>query len=119
MCYTIFIVDNNQLGNIMAKKIFVCSPLRGDIQGNMEKAKEYCKYVILEGNIPYAPHVFFTQFLDDNVPTERELGILGGLEFLKVCDELFVFGDKITEGMSKEITLANSLGKNVVFVDGK
>ena len=34
-----------------------------------------------------------------------------GLELLKLCDEVWVFGDKISEGMKKEIEFAKSLPK--------
>lgn len=85
------------------KKIFVCSPLRGDIEGNIKKAEGYCRFVANLGHVPFAPHLFFTRFLDDNVEAERNLGINGGLEFLKCCDELWIFGDVVSEGMEKEI----------------
>jgi len=88
------------------KKIFVCSPLRGDLEGNQKKAEQYCKQVCELGYAPYAPHLFFTRFLDDNVEWERNTGILGGIEFLAVCDELWYFGDTITTGMSCEIGFA-------------
>lgn len=93
------------------KKIFICSAYRGDIDGNIEKAKEYCRWAAVEcGVIPIAPHLFFPQFLDDDVETERELGINMGLSLLKECSELWYFGDSITEGMKKEIDTAVKLG---------
>jgi len=85
------------------KKVFVCSPLRGDIEGNIAKAKQYCREEALKGNIPIAPHVYFTQFLDENSEEERTLGISMGIELLKMCDELRVCGDEITQGMKREI----------------
>ena len=93
------------------KKIFICSAYRGDINGNIEKAKEYCRWATVEcGVIPIAPHLFFPQFLDDSVEAERELGINIGLGLLKECSELWYFGDSITEGMKKEIDMANQFG---------
>ena len=65
---------------IKNKKIYVCSPLRGDIKNNIEMAKLYCTYIVREfGYIPVAPHIYFTQFLDDNIDSEREFGIRAGL----------------------------------------
>ena len=90
------------------KKIFVCSPLRGDYDNNMKRAEEYCKLVIDTGNTPYAPHLFFTRFLDDNIESERVAGINGGINFLSVCDELWYFGDIITDGMKQEIDFCNN-----------
>lgn len=85
------------------KKIFVCSPLRGDQRQNEVNTERYCKFVINSGHAPYAPHLLFTRFLDDNNDKERRLGIEAGMRFLSVCDELWCFGDKITFGMKAEI----------------
>ena len=71
------------------------------------------------GVLPIAPHIYFTQFLDDDVPSERELGINAGIELLKDCDDLWYFGDRITPGMVKEINTAKTLGINVKYIDRK
>lgn len=102
---------------IKNKKIYVCSPLRGDIENNIEMAKLYCTYIVREfGYIPLAPHIYFTQFLDDNIDSEREFGIRAGLSLLPTCDELWYFGRNITKGMTEEIDLAMKLGLPTVFV---
>ena len=85
------------------KIVFICSPLRGNIEENLRKAKEYCREEVLKGNVPIAPHVYFTQFLDEHDETERNMGIVCGIELLKICDEMRVCGDIISEGMKKEI----------------
>ena len=77
------------------KKIYVCSKLRGNIKENIEKAKDYCKFIILKGYIPYAPHIYFTQFLDDTKESDREIGMDQGMEWLKFCDEVWIFDKEI------------------------
>lgn len=89
------------------KKIFVCSKLKGDIRKNTYKTRKYCRYVMKQGHIPIAPHIYFTQFLNDKALDERSMGIYAGLELLEICDEMWVFGDKITEGMKQEINAWN------------
>lgn len=92
------------------KKIFVCSPLRGDIENNIRRAKELCAETVRMGHASFAPHAFYTQFLDDTVQKERETGIAAGIEFLKVCDEVWVYAvDGITSGMQQEVDLAAKL----------
>lgn len=91
------------------KLIFVCSPYRGDVEANRQKACQYCRLVEERGGIPFAPHLLFTQFLNDGVATERETGIALSLEMLKRCDELWAFGPP-TEGMALEIQEAARLG---------
>lgn len=99
------------------KKIYVCSPFSGDIKNNVEKAKEYCEYVVKGcGAIPIAPHIYFTQFLDDTIPEEREFGTVAGLELLSECDELWYFGDKISKGMAAEIIAAKEQGIEVRYI---
>lgn len=89
------------------KKIYVCSRLAGEVEENIEKAKGYCEYVAkVCGAIPIAPHIYFTQFLDDGIPEERTFGTLAGLQLLSECDELWYFGDQINKGMIAEIIAA-------------
>lgn len=101
------------------KMIFVCSPYRGDIEGNIARAHRYCRFVARSEAVPMAPHTIFTQWLDDNDKEEREAGIYLGLEVLSRCDEVWVFGRHITEGMSKEITTAYSLQKPILYFNEK
>lgn len=84
------------------KKIFICSPLKGDMEENMRRAREYSREVILAGHMPITPHIYFTQFLDDNKLEERELGISMGRELLEICDEMWIYGEP-SEGMRGDI----------------
>lgn len=99
------------------KKIYVCSALRGDIEENIKMARVYCEYVVKEfGYIPIAPHIYFTQFLDDTIESEREFGITAGLSLLTECDELWYFGDQISRGMTDEICKAMSQDIKVQYI---
>lgn len=99
------------------KKIYVCSPLAGDTVANTEKAKKYAGYVAKEcGAVPIAPHIYFTQFLDDNIPEERAFGKMAGLLLLSECDELWYFGDSVSKGMVAEIIAAKERNIPVRYV---
>lgn len=87
-------------------KVFICSPYKDDPYKNTIMAKKYCRFATLNGYIPFAPHLFFPRFLDESCEYERLLGIKMGKVFLDDCRELWVFGDKITEGMQYEIDRA-------------
>lgn len=93
--------------------IYVCSPLRGAVEQNIKRAIGYCRYVYSQGGIPLAPHVIFTTFLDEEITDEREAGMEMGLELLAKCDELWCFGNKVSEGMAGEIAAAENLGLRV------
>ena len=102
------------------KKVYICSALRGDIENNIKEAQEYCRWAMLEcGVLPIAPHIYFTQFLDDNNEEERSLGMKAGLELLKDCQELWHFGDSVTQGMVEEINVAYHLKLKVRYVDSR
>lgn len=85
------------------KKIFICSPFRGDIEANTAKAKFYAMVLAKSGSIPIAPHLYFPQFLDENSQNERMTGIEMGVELMNECDEVRVYGFNITEGMKFEL----------------
>ena len=92
---------------------YVCSPFRGDVEKNTAQAKVYCRQVYEAGYIPLAPHLYFTQFLDDNYPKERVAGMEMGVALLPLCRVLLVCGNNITEGMKTEIQHAERLGIEV------
>ena len=99
------------------KKIYVCSRYAGETDENVKKAREYCGFVAkVCGAVPVAPHIYFTQFLDDAVPEQRTFGRMVGLQLLSECDELWYFGDQITRGMTDEICFAIENGISVRYV---
>lgn len=98
------------------KKVYICSPYRGDVEKNTEIARRSCALSVFFDEIPVCPHIYFTQFLDDENPVDRQKGMDMGKELLKECDELRVIGDKVSEGMSEEISFAMSLGIEITHM---
>lgn len=90
--------------------VYICSPLAGNIDGNMEKARYYCKFAVRSGAIPLAPHLLFPQFMDDTDSDERALAMFMNMVLLGKCDQLWVFGKNISEGMAAEIGKAEKRG---------
>ena len=86
--------------------IYICSPYSGDVVGNVAAARRYCRFAVDKGYIPIAPHLLFPQFLDDNNPDERELGLFFGNALMSKCAEVWVFGSRISSGMEAEIKRA-------------
>jgi len=97
--------------------VYICSPYAGDIAYNTKMAIAYCRYAADSGVIPLAPHLLLPRFLCESNPAERELGIKMGLKLLALCSELWVFGDRISEGMRREIQEAERLGIKIIFQD--
>lgn len=98
-------------------KIFICSPYQGSIEENKKKAAYYAKIVAKSGNVPVAPHIYFPNFLDEKNSNERMTGIAMGLELMDMCDEVYVFGFDITEGMKFELDHAKETRKPVRLYD--
>lgn len=92
----------------MMKKVYICAPLAGDIEDNIERAIRYTEYALKCGTAPVVPH-FYALCLNDNIPAEREMGKAAGLSVLWFCDEMWIFGDEITEGMQAEISFCKNL----------
>ncbi|WP_154466078.1 DUF7768 domain-containing protein [Eisenbergiella porci] len=75
--------------------VYISSPLRGDMERNIQRARDYCAYAASCGVIPLAPHTIFTQYLDD---------------------DLWVVGSTISSGMQEEIELAKKLYMPIFYV---
>jgi hypothetical protein len=99
--------------------VFVCSPLRGDYDYNIKKAAKFCRWLALHrGVIPFAPHLYFTRFLDDTVVKERNIGISIGLDVMLCCCKVMVLteNDVISEGMRREIAFAEKMQKPIEYI---
>ena len=92
----------------MMKRVYVCAPLGGDIEGNLEKVRTYTAYALRCGTAPVVPH-FYALCLDDNDPKDREVGLAAGMSLLWLCDEVWVFGDTVTDGMRAELKFSKNL----------
>lgn len=102
------------------RKVYVASAFAGDVEKNTAAAIRYCRFVIDQGYIPVASHILFAAsgMLKDDVPKERELGMLLGLGLLRSCSEVWVFGEP-SSGMRQEIREAKTLKKPVRYFNAK
>jgi hypothetical protein len=68
------------------------------------------------GEAPFASHLLYTQVLDDNLPSEREKGLLAGEAWLSAVEASVVYTDLgISDGMKRGIRAAASLGILIEF----
>jgi len=90
------------------KIVFMCHPWKGM---DVETIKDLCKRVSNDV-VPISPALYFNQFLNDDDPDERKLGINMGLRLMWRCDEVWVYrlGRKDnSKGMDKEINYAEEI----------
>lgn len=92
----------------MMRKVYVCAPLGGDVGSNLKKVRTYTEYALRCSTAPVVPH-FYAECLDDNDPKDREIGLAAGLSLLWFCDELWLFGDAVTDGMKNELQFCKNL----------
>ena len=94
----------------------MASRYAGDVDANVSAAVTYCRRVIDEGYMPVASHLLYPQILNDNIPEERELGLLFGLSLLRLCDVVWVFGE-VSQGVAQEIEEAKRLKKQIIYFE--
>ena len=98
------------------KRTYIISRYRAGTEGEMEfnrkVARYFCRELIDEGKIPVAPHIYYTQFLDDNFPDDRKRGLSLAMKELRCSDEflLVVIDGVISEGMQNEVREVGRLG---------
>lgn len=90
--------------------VYIASPYAGDTKTNVRRAQGYCRFAVTKNCIPIAPHLHYPQFMDDSDKEQRELGLFFALVLLGKCDELWIFGDRVSNGMSQEIKKAEKRG---------
>jgi len=98
--------------------VYICSPFSsGDKKQNIINTRRFCKYAVAQNCIPFAPHLLFPQFMDDSNPEERDAAFKMNNIMLGKCDELWVFGNRYTEGMQREMKWAKRKKLHIRFFD--
>jgi len=96
------------------KIVYICAPLRGEVEANIEFARQKAREVFQSGNIPICPHLMFPPIADPNHPIEDQTARDMGLRLVASCQQVNVYGSTWTEGMWAEIRHAEKLGIPVV-----
>jgi len=99
--------------------VYIASPFAGDTEHNISQARSYCRFAVAKGCIPLAPHLHYPQFMEDSDAKQRALGLRFALVLLGKCDELWVFGERISCGMADEIARAKKRGMPVRYFNSK
>lgn len=100
------------------RRVIVESPYAGDIERNLEYARQCMHDCLMRGEAPFASHLLYAQphILDDDVPEERELGILAGFAWRSVAEATVVYTDHgISNGMREGIKQAETEGRPIEY----
>ena len=79
--------------------VYICSPYTGDVEKNTYRARAFSRFAVEKRYIPLAPHLLCPQYID----------------FMGKCEEIWVFGDVISEGMAAEIEKAKKMRKKIRY----
>lgn len=99
------------------EKVYIISRYSADTRKerrfNREVARYFCRKILREGKRPVAPHLYYTQFCDDDDPGERALGLELAIKDLDECDSflLVIIGGVISAGMRGEVEHISRTGK--------
>lgn len=107
----------------MYKFVDIETPYMGateeEVVRNVRYARACIRDSLLRDEVPFASHLFFTQsgILDDNVPREREQGILAGKTIIeRLQADTIVYTDLgISEGMKLGMEMARKSGREIKF----
>ena len=99
--------------------VYICSPFSGKVKRNKRKARKYCRFALEQHTIPFAPHLLFPQFMNDNNPKERQTAMFMNMVMLGKCEQLWVFGENYSNGMKEEIRKAKERKKKIRYFTEK
>jgi hypothetical protein len=100
------------------KLVMVESPYAGDIEINLQYARACMADCLKFDEAPFASHLLYTQegILNDNVPSERSLGIRCNLAWQEAADYIVFYTDLgISDGMRDALICAIKTDKQVIF----
>ncbi|MFR2334346.1 MAG: hypothetical protein ACLS63_15930, partial [Flavonifractor plautii] len=89
--------------------VYICAPLRGELEKNIAFAKEKAREVFQAGDIPICPHIMFPPFADPDDPVQDQAAREMGLRLVEHCQQVNVYGPVRTPGMLAEIRRAEEL----------
>lgn len=98
--------------------VIIESPYAGDIEANSAYARKAVRDCLLRGEAPIASHLVYTQpgIFNDDVPLERQFGILAHHAWIAKADACVVYADRgISNGMLQGIHVAQGLNKLIEY----
>lgn len=95
----------------MSTTVYICSPFRAKDSEqqklHIDYAKELSRRCVLKGFSVITPHLYYTNFLDDDDELERKMGLESARNLILKCDYMAIgFKYGVSEGMRAEIEFA-------------
>lgn len=98
------------------RRVIVETPYAGDIETNLRYLRDCLRDCLLRDEAPFASHAIYVGPLDDDDPSERELGIGAGFMWRAAADATVVYTDLgISRGMEAGLMHSRMLGHPVEY----
>ena len=86
----------------------IASPFRGNTPEerleNIAYARKACSHAVKRGETPFASHLLFPQFLDEDNSVERQMGMEGNYKFWPIATKVAFYVDRgWSAGMKEEL----------------
>lgn len=100
------------------KIVYIAHPVSGDVKNNIDKITKIVREINLTDSktTPFAPYLADIMALDDAQIMERNRGMKNNKSILKsgLVDEIHLYGNRITNGMLKEVNIALKNGIPII-----
>jgi hypothetical protein len=110
-------VNSPPMRLVIVESPYAARGLEG-LQANIDYARQCLAGCLRRNESPLASHLLYTQpgILDDNIPSERALGIAAGLAWGRIADATVVYIDRgISPGMREGIARAKTEGRPLEY----
>ena len=87
---------------------YIAHPIGGDVNANvLDLLRIIRKINLTQPNvIPYCPYLSDVLALRDHIPAERKRGLANGRAMVVKADQLWLTGNRISQGMEGEVAVA-------------
>lgn len=93
--------------------VYIASPYRGNIEKNTDNARRYSLFAVQCGKLPFCPHIYFTQFLNDSIKNRTQTRLDACLAYAKT-----MYGNVgVRRVYFKWNAARNPCGKKVEYTD--
>lgn len=100
----------------MIPVVVIESPYAGDVKANRAYAIEAMRDSLMRGEAPIVSHLFYTEALDDTIPTERSIGMKAGFALATNAQKTVVYTDRgISAGMKIGIEEAEMMDRPIEY----
>lgn len=98
------------------KMVVIESPYAGDVERNRKYLRACIRDCLRRGENPYASHYMLPNFLDDNKPQERQLGLQMGMDWAFFADAAVFYVDfGMSQGMVAAEETHRQTGKELIY----